>query len=207
MAEGLVNYTRSTDPIEMRLRTQGYPISPDDEILIVDDQDQPVKRGESGHLLTRGPYTIRGYYLEENANRYGFTEDGFYRTGDIVRLVAGKYLEVAGRAKDQINRNGEKIAVDEIEELALTHPDVFDAVVLGIPDETVGERVGLVIVPQEGADLGENPRRTMHEFFTSKKLADFKIPERVQVLQELPTTNVGKISRRELRAKLAEIFG
>ena len=191
MAEGLVNYTRSTDPIEMRLRTQGYPISPDDEILIVDDQDQPVKRGESGHLLTRGPYTIRGYYLEENANRYGFTEDGFYRTGDIVRLVAGKYLEVTGRAKDQINRNGEKIAVDEIEELALTHPDVFDAVVLGIPDETVGE----------------NPRRTMHEFFTSKKLADFKIPERVQVLQELPTTNVGKISRRELRAKLAEIFG
>lgn len=207
MAEGLVNYTRSTDPIEMRLRTQGYPISPDDEILIVDDQDQPVQRGESGHLLTRGPYTIRGYYLEENANRYGFTEDGFYRTGDIVRLVAGKYLEVTGRAKDQINRNGEKIAVDEIEELALTHPDVFDAVVLGIPDETVGERVGLVIVPQEGADLGENPRRTMHEFFTSKKLADFKIPERVQVLQELPTTNVGKISRRELRAKLAEIFG
>ena len=207
MAEGLVNYTRSTDPIEMRLRTQGYPISPDDEILIVDDQDQPVKRGESGHLLTRGPYTIRGYYLEENANRYGFTEDGFYRTGDIVRLVAGKYLEVTGRAKDQINRNGEKIAVDEIEELALTHPDVFDAVVLGIPDETVGERVGLVIVPQEGVDLGENPRRTMHEFFTSKKLADFKIPERVQVLQELPTTNVGKISRRELRAKLAEIFG
>ena len=58
--------------------------------------------------------------------------------------------------------------------------------VLGIPDETVGERVGLVIVPQEGADLGENPRRTMHEFFTSKKLADFKIPERVQVLQECP---------------------
>ena len=97
--------------------------------------------------------------------------------------------------------------MDEIEELALTHPDVFDAVVLGIPDETVGERVGLVIVPKEGADLGENPRRTMHEFFTSKKLADFKIPERVQVLQELPTTNVGKISRRELRAKLAEIFG
>ena len=92
MAEGLVNYTRSTDPIELRLRTQGYPISPDDEILIVDDRDQPVKRGESGHLLTRGPYTIRGYYLEENANRYGFTEDGFYRTGDIVRLVAGKYL-------------------------------------------------------------------------------------------------------------------
>ena len=77
---------------------------------------------------------------------------------------------------------------------------------LGIPDETVGERVGLVIVPQEGADLGENPRRTMHEFFTSKKLAEFKIPERVQVLQELPTTNVGKISRRELRAKLSGDF-
>ena len=123
-----------------------------------------------------------------------------------MRLVDGKYLEVVGRAKDQINRNGEKIAVDEIEALALAHPDVLDAVALGLPDEAVGERVCLVLVAQEGASLGQNPRRTMHEYFTQKKLAAFKIPERVEVLKELPTTNVGKISRRELRARLAEML-
>ena len=206
MAEGLVNYTRAGDSPRIRLHTQGRPISDDDEILIVDDNDQPVAPGEVGHLLTRGPYTIRGYYREENANTYSFTDEGYYRTGDLVRLVDGKYLEVVGRAKDQINRNGEKIAVDEIEALALAHPDVLDAVALGLPDETVGERVCLVLVPQEGASLGQNPRRTMHEYFTQKKLAAFKIPERVEVLKELPTTNVGKISRRELRARLVEML-
>lgn len=206
MAEGLVNYTREDDPIRLRLNTQGRPISADDEILIVDDHDEPVTNGESGHLLTRGPYTIRGYYREENVNRYSFTSDGYYRTGDIVRLVAGTHLEVIGRAKDQINRNGEKIAVDEIEELALAHPDVFDAVALGLPDEAVGERVCMVLVPQEGKTLGENPRRTMYEYFTEQKLAAFKIPERIKVLDALPTTNVGKISRRELRAHLVQLL-
>ena len=147
IAVGLVYYTRAGDSPRIRLHTQGRPISDDDEILIVDDNDQPVAPGEVGHLLTRGPYTIRGYYKEENANTYSFTDEGYYRTGDLVRLVDGKYLEVVGRAKDQINRNGEKIAVDEIEELALAHPDVLDAVALGLPDETVGERVCLVLVP------------------------------------------------------------
>ena len=206
MAEGLVNYTRLRDEPYIRMNTQGYPISPADEIRVVDEQDNPVKPGQSGHLLTRGPYTIRGYYREENANQLSFTEDGFYRTGDIVRIVAGKYLEVTGRAKDQINRNGEKISVDEIEELALEHPDILDAVALGLPDEAVGERVCLIVVLQAGKSLGENPRRTMYEYFTEKKLADFKIPERVQVLSSLPTTNVGKISRRELRIKLVEML-
>ena len=206
MAEGLVNYTRLRDEPYIRMNTQGYPISSADEIRVVDEQDNPVEPGQSGHLLTRGPYTIRGYYREENANQLSFTEDGFYRTGDIVRIVAGKYLEVTGRAKDQINRNGEKISVDEIEELALEHPDILDAVALGLPDEAVGERVCLIVVPQAGKSLGENPRRTMYEYFTEKKLADFKIPERVQVLSSLPTTNVGKISRRELRIKLVEML-
>ena len=206
MAEGLVNYTRLRDEPYIRMNTQGYPISPADEIRVVDEQDNPVEPGQSGHLLTRGPYTIRGYYREENANQLSFTEDGFYRTGDIVRIVAGKYLEVTGRAKDQINRNGEKISVDEIEELALEHPDILDAVALGLPDEAVGERVCLIVVPQAEKSLGENPRRTMYEYFTEKKLADFKIPERVQVLSSLPTTNVGKISRRELRIKLVEML-
>lgn len=201
MAEGLVNYTRAGDPQEIVLTTQGTPISPDDEIRVVDDYDRDVPEGQSGHLLTRGPYTIRGYYREDRANRDGFTEDGFYRTGDIVKVHPGGHIEVTGRAKDQINRNGEKIAVDEIEDLALTHPGIHDAVALGIPDEAVGERVALVVVPLPGT-VFTNARRELHDFFTAAGLAAYKIPERVEVYPSLPVTNIGKISRRELREQL-----
>lgn len=204
MAEGLVNYTREDDDEQLVLTTQGTPISPDDEVLILDDEGRPVPEGQPGHLLTRGPYTIRGYYREEHANRTSFTDDGFYRTGDIVRRHPSGHLEVTGRAKDQINRAGEKIAVDELEDLALDRLAVADAVAVGIPDEAVGERVGLILVPQPGKQLGEDPRAAVRAVFRDAGLAEFKIPERVVVMDRLPLTNVGKISRKQLRAHLAE---
>ena len=115
MAEGLVNYTRLDDPDDIITTTQGRPISPDDEIRIVDDADRPVPDGEVGHLLTRGPYTIRGYYRAEEHNATAFTPDGFYRTGDLVRRTPTGHLVVEGRAKDQINRGGEKVSAEEVE--------------------------------------------------------------------------------------------
>lgn len=108
MAEGLVNYTRLDDPEDVIVNTQGRPISPDDEVLIVDDHGQPVAEGEPGLLLARGPYTIRGYHNDAAANARSFTEDGFYRTGDIVSRTPEGYLVVRGRAGDHINRAGEK---------------------------------------------------------------------------------------------------
>ncbi|HJE58789.1 MAG TPA: AMP-binding protein, partial [Nocardiopsis listeri] len=114
MAEGLVNYTRDGDPDEVVTATQGRPISAHDEILVVDDADRPVPEGDPGHLLTRGPYTIRGYYKAPDHNKSAFTADGFYRTGDIVRRHPSGNLVVSGRAKDQINRGGEKIGAEEV---------------------------------------------------------------------------------------------
>lgn len=108
MAEGLVNYTRLDDPDEIVIYTQGRPMSPYDEVKIVDNEDQELPIGETGHLLTRGPYTIQGYYKAPEHNEKAFTKDGFYRTGDIVRCTKDGYLIVEGRAKDQINRGGEK---------------------------------------------------------------------------------------------------
>lgn len=204
MAEGLVNYTRADDSDEMRLHTQGRPMSEIDEIRVVDDNDVPVAEGESGHLLTRGPYTIRGYYNEPHTNVKSFTEDGFYRTGDIVRLHPTGDIEVTGRAKDQINRNGEKIAVDEIEDVALTHPHVYDAVAVGLPDEAVGERIYLVVVPQPDADFGESPVSAMREYFAERQVTPYKFPELVEVMDALPLTNVGKISRRDVRAAVLD---
>ncbi|MFD8803844.1 (2,3-dihydroxybenzoyl)adenylate synthase, partial [Streptomyces atroolivaceus] len=114
MAEGLVNYTRLDDDHETVVTTQGLPISEDDEIRVVDDADEEVPEGSFGHLLTRGPYTIRGYWRAPEHNGKAFTEDGFYRTGDIVRRTPTGHLIVEGRAKDQINRGGEKVAPEEI---------------------------------------------------------------------------------------------
>ncbi|SNY73018.1 (2,3-dihydroxybenzoyl)adenylate synthase [Paractinoplanes atraurantiacus] len=202
MAEGLVNYTRLDDPDEIVLTTQGRPISPDDEILVVDDADEPVERGEVGHLLTRGPYTIKGYWNAEEHNRTAFTADGFYRTGDLVRHRADGYLVVEGRAKDQINRGGEKIAAEEVENHLLTHPAVHDVAVVAIPDAYLGERTCAFVVPRPGLSLTLPEIRS---YLRERGLAAYKIPDRLNVVGAFPVTGVGKISRRELRAALRSL--
>ncbi|MFC4536726.1 (2,3-dihydroxybenzoyl)adenylate synthase [Sphaerisporangium dianthi] len=195
MAEGLINFTRLDDPDEAIVWTQGRPISPADEIRVVDDEDRDVPDGEPGHLLARGPYTIRGYYRAAAHNARAFTADGFYRTGDVVSRRADGNLVVEGRAKDQINRGGEKIAPEEVENHLLAHPSVFDASVVSMPDEYLGERACAYVVPH-----GEPPApRELLGFLRGRGLAAYKIPDRVEFVSELPQTGVGKISKKDLR--------
>jgi 2,3-dihydroxybenzoate-AMP ligase len=200
MAEGLVNYTRLDDGDDLVLHTQGRPISPDDEIRVVDDEDRPVPAGEVGHLLTRGPYTIRGYWRADEHNLTAFTADGFYRTGDLVRQVAGGYLVVEGRAKDQINRGGEKIAAEEVENHLLTHPAVHDVAVVAVPDAYLGERSCAFVVARAG--VAPPTLAAVRGHLRQRGLAAYKIPDRLLVVAEFPTTGVGKTSRRELRSLL-----
>lgn len=198
MAEGLVNYTRLDDPEEIIVHSQGRPISEDDEVLVVDDQGHPVAQGESGYLLTRGPYTIRAYHNNPAANARAFTEDGFYRTGDIVRRDAQGYLTVQGRATDHINRAGEKISAEEIEDHLLAHPNVFDAAVVSVPDEYLGERSCAFIIAQ-----GDRPRgAALKQWIRQRGLAEFKVPDQVVFVDKFSETAALKISRRELRATL-----
>ena len=199
MAEGLVNYTRPEDSAELVETTQGRPMSPADEVHVVDEHDEPVPPGETGALLTRGPYTIRGYYRAAEHNATAFTDDGFYRTGDLVRLLPSGHLQVVGRAKEQINRGGEKIAPAEVEHHLLAHPGVLDACVVGVPDERLGERSWAVVVPR-----GERPSATvLRRWVRERGVAAFKVPDRIAFVPAFPTTGVGKVSRRELRALLA----
>nr|6E8O_A Chain A, 2,3-dihydroxybenzoate-AMP ligase [Thermobifida fusca YX]6E8O_B Chain B, 2,3-dihydroxybenzoate-AMP ligase [Thermobifida fusca YX]6E97_A Chain A, 2,3-dihydroxybenzoate-AMP ligase [Thermobifida fusca YX]6E97_B Chain B, 2,3-dihydroxybenzoate-AMP ligase [Thermobifida fusca YX] len=199
MAEGLVNYTRLDDPDDIITTTQGRPISPDDEIRIVDEADRPVPDGEVGHLLTRGPYTIRGYYRAEEHNATAFTPDGFYRTGDLVRRTPTGHLVVEGRAKDQINRGGEKVSAEEVENHILAHPAVHDAAVVGMSDPYLGERVCAYVIART-----EPPSRSeLLRFLRERGLASYKIPDRVEFVDRFPVTGVGKISRSELRRELA----
>lgn len=200
MAEGLVNYTRLDDDLEHSIHTQGRPIAPDDEVRVVDDDDHDVPEGHAGHLLTRGPYTIRGYFRAQAHNARAFTADGFYRTGDIVRRLADGYLVVEGRAKDQINRGGDKIAAEEIEHHLLAHPSVLDAAVIAVPDPYLGERSCAFIVPRG------TPPRTMDimRFMRERGLATYKVPDRIEWITRLPKTGVGKIDKRALRAQITE---
>jgi 2,3-dihydroxybenzoate-AMP ligase len=199
MAEGLLNYTRLDDPSELVETTQGRPLSPADEIRVVDpDTGEPVPEGETGELLTRGPYTLRGYYRAPEHNARSFTPDGFYRTGDLVRRLPSGHLVVEGRHKDQINRGGEKIAAEELEGHLLAHPAVHDAAVVGVPDPMMGERTCAFVVAR-----GEPPTLpALKEFLRERGVADYKWPDRLELVDTFPRTPVGKISKKELSARL-----
>ncbi|MER7846331.1 (2,3-dihydroxybenzoyl)adenylate synthase [Kitasatospora sp. NPDC096077] len=203
MAEGLVNYTRLDDPEELITTTQGRPISPDDEVRVVDDQDRDLPDGTTGHLLTRGPYTIRGYWNAPGHNADSFTPDGFYRTGDLVRRLPSGHLVVEGRAKDQINRGGEKVAAEEIENHLLAHPAVHDAAVVSMPDPYLGERSCAYVVLR--AESLEQPPKAVElkRFVRQRGLADYKVPDRVEFVDAFPATGIGKVSKKDLRAAIA----
>lgn len=199
MAEGLVNYTRLDDPVDVVVRSQGRPISPDDEIRIVDDEDQPVAPGEVGHLLTRGPYTIRGYYKADAHNARAFTPDGFYRTGDRVRMTEAGYLVVEGRAKDQINRGGEKVSSEEVEHFLMAHPEVVDAALVPMPDAYLGEKSCAYVIRGNPALHAAGLLR----FLRAQGIAAYKIPDRVEFVDVLPKTAVGKTDKQALRRDIA----
>jgi 2,3-dihydroxybenzoate-AMP ligase len=202
MAEGLVNYTRLDDPDDVVIHSQGRPISPDDEVRIVDESGETVPDGVPGHLQTRGPYTIRAYHDDPSANARSFTADGFYRTGDIVRRLPGGSLEVMGRAGDHINRAGEKISAEEVEDHLIAHPGIFDAAVVSIPDPVLGERSCAFVI---ATDPGLRPAQ-VKAFVRQRGLAPFKVPDQVVFVPGFATTAAGKISRRELRARLRTRF-
>ncbi|MFG1791103.1 (2,3-dihydroxybenzoyl)adenylate synthase [Nocardia sp. NPDC049149] len=201
MAEGLVCYTRLDDPDDVILATQGRPMSPHDRIAVVDENGDPVPPGVDGLLITKGPYTIRGYYRNPEANASSFTEDGWYRTGDVVALRPDGNLVVKGRLGDRVNRGGEKISAEEIEAHLLDHPLIRDAIVVAVPDEHLGERSCVFVLaadPTTPPALGQ-----IRKFVRERGVATWKIPDLLEVVDSFPETGVGKISRRSLRAELS----
>ena len=198
MAEGLVNYTRLDDSEEKILNTQGYPMCPDDEVWVADADGNPLPRGEVGRLMTRGPYTFRGYYKSPQHNASAFDADGFYCSGDLISIDKDGYITVEGREKDQINRGGEKIAAEEIENLLLRHESVVYAALVSMEDTLLGEKSCAYLVVKE-------PLRAVQvrRFLREQGVAEFKLPDRVECVDELPLTHVGKVDKKQLRQWLA----
>ncbi|WP_153100886.1 salicylate synthase [Paraburkholderia hayleyella] len=200
MAEGLLCCTALDDPPHVVSNTQGRPLSPDDELRVVDAALRDVPAGAVGELLTRGPYTIRAYYRAPQADARSFTADGFYRTGDLVRLTPEGNLVVEGRIKEQIHRGGEKIPASEIETLLVQVPGVREAVVVAVPDPALGERICAFLLAE-----GEAPEReTLNQALTELGLSDFKRPDQIETLERWPLTAVGKIDKTRLVALALE---
>jgi non-ribosomal peptide synthetase component E (peptide arylation enzyme) len=201
MTEGLNMYVRAGDPLEAQDWTVGTPMSPFDDVrLVAPGTEREVELGEAGELQCRGPYTLRGYYNAPERNAEAFTADGFYKTGDLLMRRAigdGVYYAFAGRLKDIVNRGMEKVSCEELEHAICTHPAVLDVAIVGMADETLGERICAYLVVRAGAPVPNVPE--LGAFLQTYGLAKFKWPERVEVIDALPMTKAGKLDKAGLR--------
>jgi 2,3-dihydroxybenzoate-AMP ligase len=201
MSEGMLFFVHLDDPQEVKLETCGRPICADDEVLLLDEDDRPVPEGAVGELTCRGPYTLRGYFGVPEYNARQFTRDGFYRSGDLMRKhPSGNYV-VEGRKKDLINRGGEKISCEEIENLILMHPAVQNVACVPVPDPNLGEKMCacLVLKPGKKVELPE-----LVDFLKGKEIAKFKLPERMLVVDDFPVSTFGKVSKKTLSEMAAK---
>ena len=199
MTEGTLFFVRRDDPEEVRLETVGRPVSPDDEVRLTDEDGREVPDGEVGELTVRGPYTLRGYYRAPEYNARQFTPDGFYRSGDLMRRhPSGSYL-VEGRIKDLVNRGGEKISAEEVENLILTHPAVRNVACIPFPDPVLGERMCACVIPHEGRTL---TLVELSAYLTGMGIAKFKLPERLELMDDFPLSTSGKVSKKALAERL-----
>jgi 2,3-dihydroxybenzoate-AMP ligase len=200
MSEGTLFFVRRGDPEAVRMETVGTPVSPDDEVRLTDEDGHEVPDGEVGELTVRGPYTLRGYYRAAEYNARQFTPDGWYRSGDLMRRhPSGAYL-VEGRIKDLINRGGEKISAEEIESLILTHPSVRNVACIPLPDPVLGERMCACVIARSGAAL---TLEELSAFLLELGMAKFKLPERLELMQDFPLSPFGKVSKKTLVQRLS----
>lgn len=198
MAEGLLTSPRLNDPEQILMQTVGRPMSPADEVKLVDDEGKEVEEGEIGEMICQGPYTFRGYYKSPEHNQESFTENGFFKSGDLMRWHSTGNLIIEGRVKDQINRGGEKISAEEVENLIIGHPDVKNVACVPYSDPVLGERMCACVVlntERDGMELEE-----LCQYLEQQQIAKFKLPERLEIVKEIPVVSgFNKVDKTKLR--------
>ena len=182
-------------PADRKPGTVGLPGGP--EISIMEEGGTHLEQGATGEIVIRGPNVTLGYQNNPKANAEGFT-DGWFRTGDQGFLDTDGYLTITGRIKEIINRGGEKISPREVDEILMDHPAVGQAVTFALPHDKLGEDVAAAIVLKEGENADDKDIRD----FAADRLADFKVPRKIVILEEIPTGATGKMQRIGLAEKL-----
>ena len=168
------------------------------EIAVVDEEGESLPAGETGEIVIRGDNVMAGYENNPKANAEAFTRQGWFRTGDQGVLTPEGYLSITGRLKEIINRGGEKISPREVDEILMDHPAVAQCVTFAMPHDKLGEDVAAAIVLREGAAAAEKEIRG----FASERLAPFKVPAKIVILEEIPKGATGKLQRIGLAQKL-----
>ncbi|MDI2125269.1 AMP-binding protein [Yinghuangia seranimata] len=196
--------TRVDDSLEQRTATVGA-VHPHVEIKIVaPDTGDVVPRGTPGELCTRGYSVMTGYWNEPDKTAEAVDADGWMHTGDLATMDADGYVAVVGRIKDMVIRGGENVYPREVEEFLYTHPDIVDAQVIGVPDAKYGEELMAWIKVRPGADA---PTSESIRAYCAGRLAHYKIPRYVHVVDEFPMTVTGKIRKVEMREASIELLG
>ena len=196
--------TRSDDDLDRRTATIGR-VHPHVEVKVVDPvSGETVPRGEPGELCTRGYSVMLGYWDEPEKTAEAIDEDGWMHTGDLAVMREDGYCNIVGRIKDMVIRGGENIYPREIEEFLYTHPDIEDVQVIGVPDEKYGEELCAWIKMRAGAEPLD--AAAVREFATGK-LAHYKIPRYVMVVEDFPMTVTGKIRKVQMREEAASRLG
>jgi fatty-acyl-CoA synthase len=194
--------TRKDDSLDRRTGTVGR-VHPHVEVMVVDPEtDLPVPRGEPGELCTRAYSVMIGYWNEPEKTAE-VLKHGWMHTGDLATMDSEGYLNIVGRIKDMVIRGGENVYPREIEEFLYTHPDIVDAQVIGVPDEKYGEELMAWVRLKDGAELTAEQLRE----FAAGKLAHYKIPRYVHVVEEFPMTVTGKIRKVQMREEAVGILG
>ncbi|MGD2184968.1 MAG: AMP-binding protein [Desulfobacterales bacterium] len=197
---GSVSGCRVEDTKDLRRRTVGRML-PGNKVRLLDEAGNEVPDGEPGILYFRGPHAPAGYYRDEELTSTVFDPDGWTTTGDIVKFDQ-ECLWILGRAKDMIIRGGQNIYPAEIEGLLNDHPRVASVAVVGYPDREMGERACAYVIPKSGQDFTFDE---MVEFLKGKKLAMFKLPERLEIVAEFPAVgDSGKVNKETLKKQIAE---
>jgi acyl-CoA synthetase (AMP-forming)/AMP-acid ligase II len=172
------------------------------EIDVIGPDGQSVDVGSEGELVVRGPSLLLGYHKQPDATAASYTKDGYFKTGDRVRRDADGFVSITGRIKDLIKRGGESVSPEEVEDTVARHPKVLEASVVGAPDERLGERVCVFVVPRPGETA-----LTLAElvgFLGGTGLTKQKWPERLEIVSDLPRTSIGKVDKASLRGRLTE---
>jgi acyl-CoA synthetase (AMP-forming)/AMP-acid ligase II len=196
---GFHTYTRFPDDPEAVTGTVGKPSS-GMGLRLIDEHGRDVPPGAEGEIAADGPAVHLGYHKNPAANAELFTSDGWFRTGDLGQFDRAGNLKIVGRLKEMINRGGKKFFPREIEEILYTHPKILHAAIVGIPDPRLGERNCLCVIPRPGE------RISLEEVvaFLKDDVATYKLPEMVEIFEELPFTPTGKIQRHVLVRRVLE---
>jgi fatty-acyl-CoA synthase len=187
------------DSLELRVSTVGR-IQPHLEVKIVDALGKVVPRGEPGELCTRGYSVMLGYWNDEKRTRDAIDAAGWMHTGDLATIDDDGYCRIVGRIKDMVIRGGENVYPREIEEFLYTHPEIQDVQVIGVPDPKYGEEICAWVVPKRGADLDAEEIRA----FCKGRIAHYKVPRYVRMVEGFPATVTGKVQKFAMREVMIE---